>query len=207
MALDGVIGGSSSLVTVEVKGLDKMMKTFDPKRFRQFFNKHMNLGLRRYAYQMMRRIMTTIHNGNFAKLGIQRYIKGSDKVLVDSGNLMAHAIGWKFIKADGGTTLGIRFGPREGVHGPSGLTYEKLITLLSEGTSFTPTLAQRVALKTKLKEGKDQSYDAPKPPPKPVWTIPPRPFLANALNKPVVRTDFRRTVKEALANTIRDLQK
>jgi len=207
MALDGVIGGTDSLVRVEIKGLDKAMRSVDPKRFRRFFNKHMNLGLRRYAYKMMRRIMDTIHNGNFAKLGIQRYIKGSEKVLVDTGDLMAHAVGWKFIKADAGTTTGIKFGPREGIHAPSGMTYEKLITLLSEGTSFTPTLAQRVALKTKLKEGKDQSYDAPKPPPKPIWTIPPRPFLSKALNKSVVRTDFRRTVNEALKNTIRDLQK
>lgn len=206
MALDGIVDGGSSIITVEIRGLDKAMRTFDPKRFRTFFNRHMNLGLRRFAYQMMRVIMNEIHNGEFKSLGIQRFIKGHEKVLVNTGDLISHAIGWKFLKENVGTTIGMRFGPRDGIHGPSGMSYEKLITLLSEGTSFTPTLAQRVALKAKAQQG-EKRPDEPKPPPKQTWVIPPRPFLSQALATPKTKTSFKRVVNEALRNTIRDLQK
>jgi hypothetical protein len=193
----------AGLVTFEIRGIQKYMNQFSPERFRRVFNKYMNVNLRSFAYKTMKTIMEEIHNGSFAPLGIQRYIKGSSSVLIETGDLKDHGIGWKFKKSQGGTNIGLVIGARDGIHSPSGLSYPKLIDLIQKGTSFTPTLSQRIALAMKAKDKA--------PPPlgekKEVWTIPPRPFLSKALAIPKITPIFKTTVQTSLTSTLKELMK
>jgi hypothetical protein len=196
--------GGGALITVEIKNLNTIMRKLSPERFIKTFNQKMNIYLRSFAYKLTRRIYETLYSGKLADLKyVQPLVKGHSVTLIETRNLVDRGIGWKFIKSGAGASVGIEIGARDGTHAPSGLSYRRFIELISKGTSFKPSVAQRRALSEKLYRATGERTHGMQQ----RWVIPPRPFLNEALHRPATRNDFRRTVEKAANETIRALQR
>lgn len=198
------VSGGGAIISVEIKNLDKFMKKFSPITFMKIFNQKMNIRLRSFAYKAMRRIFDTIYSGKIAKnKNVQYMIKGHNTALIDTRDLVDHGIGWKFIKSTAGASIGLRIGAKDGVHAPSGMTYKRFVEYISKEQTFTPKQAQRNFLKNRLFAAAGETTKGYQP----TWTIPARPFLSEALMKPAVANDFKRTVSAALNDTVRILNR
>ena len=148
-----------------------------------------------------RAIKKQIESEDYAPLGVWRYIKGNDSVLMYTGAL---ANGWtyRFFRQAGGAVVGIRVMPK-GMH-PSGLSMAKIASILHDGVSFVPSEAQRRFLAARAKEAGAPPATGNR---KEIWTIPPRPFLHDAIiSKPFIERVQRQSAR-ALRRTFDELKR
>jgi hypothetical protein len=170
-------------------------------RFVPTFNRQMSQQFLSIGEHAKRAIRHQIEGEDYAPLGVWRYIKGSDAVLIYTGSLSK---GWtySFTRQSGGAVVGIRIKPT-GTHS-SGLPMSKIAEILHNGAQWAPSKAQRQALAIR-------AAAAGAPPPvgqkKEIWRIPPRPFLKDALTSTKFLERVQRHSIRALHRTFRDLKR
>lgn len=195
---------ASASLNVEIRVNDRnLRRLLDGNRFRNKFNQQMSRQFLSIGERAKRDIRQTMERGEgYAKLGVWRYIKDSEKVLIHTGALR-DGFTFKYIRQSQGAVIGIRILPT-GTHAPSGLPMAQIASMLHNGAEFVPTLAQRQALAIKAREA---GAPAPTGPPQKIWRIPPRPFMRDAiLNDNMIGYVMKRA-NTALRRTIRELQR
>lgn len=124
-------------------------------------------------------------------LGVQRYIKGSDKTLLWTGD-MAQGFTFKYKKNRG--IVGIEVKPKKGQH-YSGATYNQIISQMVKGRKWVPSKGERKAVQIKALASGAPSPTGSK---KDVWEIPSRPFVEQA----IMTDEFIKYTVNAVLKTI-----
>lgn len=178
----------------------KVNKLLDSVQFRKLFNKHMSqqlIGFIAHAKSQVRKQMT---EGGYPGNNIQRYIKGSDQVLFDTGKFM-DALKAHYLKGEAGLA-GVDFGWFGGATS-RGLSYPKLASVLMYGRSWAPTQKERRAVAIKARLG---GAPAPEGDSLSQWTIPPRPFLSDVFMRKDILERFVTDVVKAVALSLGELK-
>lgn len=190
----------TAIITIDWKD-DDIKKFLNSKLFVSKFNMHMSRQLIGFIAFMKAQVQRQMRNGGYPGNNIQRYIKGSDRVLFDTERFV-NAIKAQYLKGDE-AVVGAEIGWLDG-RTSRGLSYPRLASILQEGREWAPTPKERKAVAVKAKKG-----GAPDPEGDPMekWRIPPRPFLADAFMRQEVYEKFTNSVVRAVQNTCADLAK
>ena len=186
------------LVSIELIK-DEVSKFADSKKFHRTFRRKFRgelIGFRSYA---QKRIKETMRNNNYPGLGVWQYIKTGNRMFVDTGGFERSFSGKYYFS--GRYITGMRFYFRGTT--ATGFPHNKLARILTEGTSFKPSPAQRKRLATMAKQ-----RGAPKPEGtmKQKWVIPPRPFIKDTFGSPEVHMQIAKHGARALIKTIREMK-
>ena len=190
------------IITIEIRD-KKLKRLFKKDAFIKTVNyrlSHEFLGFGSYAVNKVKREIRA--GGSYFHLGVQRYIKGSDRFFIHTGGYL-DSITYKVVRR-GIPIDGIDVGALNG-NSPAGLPYKKVSKILNEGTPFVPTPAQRAAVAIKADM-------AGAPPPdgsgaKPFWNIPARPHLAKALDNNETREVFVNHCMRAVHKALNEYSK
>ena len=182
-------------MTVDDKGLIKNLSKFEQVLQRNVKKEYHPLG-----NFVKARMKQTILNGiNGPSLGVQKYIKGNNKLLVHTRKF-ANAITYRSFSYDSGLS-GISVGWTSGATS-TGLSYKKLISMSESGREWIPSEKERLSLASQLKD-----TSAPKPvgDRKATWRLPPRPFLENIVQDEVILNKFVNVVTRSIDNTLKEI--
>lgn len=194
------LGGPIFSITVRIDDR-QARRMFNSAMFVPTFNKHMSRQLFNFGNYAVKRVRDSITGGSYASLGVQQYLKGSAKPLVHTGQL-SNGFTYKFDRLGVGPVVGMTVGPKQEMHS-SGISMAKLAQIQHDGTSFTPTPQQRIAVAMKaLRAGAPLPEGAPKP----TWNIPSRPFMARAMMRPEVIKTFIHYGTVAINRTFSELK-
>ena len=174
------------------------MRALSNAAFRAAFNKRASQQLLSFGVYAQRLVKEKLAGGDFAALGIQAFIKGHGTPYLESGQFIrSHR--FKYYK-EGRSVLGVAVGIFEGTSN-RGLPYLRLAEMLQGKPTvraWAPTESERRAVFAKA--GPHPSY-----PSKPMWSIPARPYLLEAIGTIEVANKFADAMTQAFEIAMTDV--
>lgn len=184
-------------IDIDYKKFEKFIKS---GKFSKTLNKHAARQLLGFGTTVKHRVKRMLASGiEGPALGVHRYIKGGNKLLVHTSQFL-NAARFQYWKEPMGI-MGIQVGWFEGAT-QNGLPYPKLATMLEEGRTWYPSQGERLAVAMKAK-----AAGAPKPSgdKKALWVLPARPFISKIMEDPFILKKFGDAGDKVLDRTMKEL--